>query len=209
MKGLIYKDSMIIKNQMKYFVLLTVFYVLVIGKRDLSAMFSLMSVFLICFVIMIINTFSYDDMFKWNSFAAALPVKRSQIVLSKYLLVLMLSTMLAAVSIILMYLFGAGLSIAEILLYTVAAVEAIMVYVSIFIPCIYKMGVQKARFIMLIPLLFISLMSINSGRITNFNVLKIIMSCPVPSFLIYSFVSVIIIAASYFMALKIFSSKEL
>lgn len=89
MKGLILKDIYNLKKQYKVLLLLFVFYTgfsLFTGDAGfLTGVLSLMMVMLT------ITTLAYDERSKWEKYALTMPVSRTDLVLSKYLLGFLLS----------------------------------------------------------------------------------------------------------------------
>jgi hypothetical protein len=87
MKGLILKDLMNLKKQMRIYAVFMLFYAFfaLYGK---NASFMVGIIIIFC-VMLPVAAFSYDERVKWDRYALSMPVSRLDIVLSKYLLTLM------------------------------------------------------------------------------------------------------------------------
>lgn len=159
MKGLILKDLLTLKNQMRNIM------IILIGFIILSIMME--NYFYIAFIIpfyivmLVISTFSYDELNNANTYIVALPYNRKTIVKARYYLSLM--------SIITSLLIGAILSLVTPLLNpdmdfmstfasSVATIIGVILVISLLMPCFYKFGVQKGRVILFIAIMAVSLL---------------------------------------------------
>lgn len=159
MKGLILKDLLTLKNQMRNIM------IIIIGFIILSIMME--NYFYISFIIpfyivmLVISTFSYDELNNANTYIVALPYNRKTIVKARYYLSLM--------SIITSLLIGAILSLVTPLLNpdmdfmstfasSVATIIGVILVISLLMPCFYKFGVQKGRVILFIAIMAVSLL---------------------------------------------------
>ena len=157
MKGLILKDLLTLKNQMRNIM------IIIIGFIILSIIME--NYFYIAFIIpfyivmLVISTFSYDELNNANTYIVALPYNRKAIVKARYLLSLM--------SIITALLIGAILSFVTPLLNpnmdfmstfasSVATIIGVILVISLLMPCFYKFGVQKGRVILFIAIMAVS-----------------------------------------------------
>ena len=88
MTGLIKKDLLMIKSNLKMIlVILFVFFIMALqGEFDIS----FVPEFIV--VMLFISTFSYDEYNKWDAYAITLPNGRNSVVASKYLATLILIT---------------------------------------------------------------------------------------------------------------------
>ena len=157
MKGLILKDLLTLKNQMRNIM------IIIIGFIILSIIME--NYFYIAFIIpfyivmLVISTFSYDELNNANTYIVALPYNRKTIVKARYYLSLM--------SIITSLLIGAILSLVTPLLNpdmdfmstfasSVATIIGVILVISLLMPCFYKFGVQKGRVILFIAIMAVS-----------------------------------------------------
>lgn len=145
MLGLIKKDLLMIKNNIKILLILFIFYIVMYiqGEVDLIAILPIMS------VIIFISTFSYDEYNKWNSYACTLPNGRENVVRAKYLatLLVVLTTIfiVAISSIVISYSTSRMIDYKDFFSNIFGALFATIFLESIFYPAIYKFGVEKAR----------------------------------------------------------------
>lgn len=145
MLGLIKKDLLMIKSNIKFLIILFIVYFLMAiqGNIDLFSILPIMG------VIIFISTFSYDEFNKWNSYACSLPNGRVNVVRAKYiatLLVTFISVIVVAIaSLIVLYSTTKIVEYEIVLSNVIGSLAATVFLISIFYPCIYKFGVDKAR----------------------------------------------------------------
>ena len=111
------------------------------------------SIFTVVLAMITISSYSFDEAANWDSYALSMPINRRDIVKSKYCLLLIISTLGIGVSLI----FSIGINLyigSENLLkgfeFSVIGVMGILFFYSIIIPIITKLGVEKARIIIII-----------------------------------------------------------
>lgn len=168
MKGLIIKDLLNLKKQFRTTLLaLLAFIVMSFNSGNPSLIISMSA---LLGVSMTISSMSYDEFFKWNSYALAMPISRKKLVLSKYILSILLIVPSLLLSTLISYLFILPKSnmIAKDLLATAYIVLGLFIlYICIMIPFIYKFGVEKSR------LLIIAITAIITGTFFTLNSLDI------------------------------------
>lgn len=150
MAGIIIKDFINLRKNIKIFLAFIVIYgVMAFASQD-SSFFS--TVFTVLCAILTISLYSYDEMARWDGFALTMPISRDNIVQGKYIMMLLLTAIGVVVGILftmLVYIFAdTGEPLNSIQSCMVGAAIAIVFY-SITIPIITKVGVEKARFILL------------------------------------------------------------
>jgi len=193
MKGLILKDLLNLKSTFKMLgVMIFVFAVIYIpqGNGFVFGMIILM------FAMMVVTTISYDDLAKWDAYALTMPVTRKEMVLSKYL-----ALIVGVVGSVIM-----GQSFSTEVLVTIGVLYLIAFsFGSLMVPLIYRFGTEKARIMMFLCAL------IPTGLILLFTQIKI----PLPEAtnpLIYLFLllgfTVIMVSGSYLISLRVYSNKE-
>lgn len=161
MKGLILKDFYSLRGSVKQMMIIYVFYVICafIGIWDISLFVGLATMM---GAMMVVSTFSYDDLAKWEAFALTMPIKRKDLVTSKY--IVMLVTMFASAAFSMAI--GIGFQTVQerldlpTLLITCGSVMAVAVFgFCIQLMITFKFGVEKARLtlmaIFLIPTIFL------------------------------------------------------
>jgi hypothetical protein len=154
LKGLIIKDIFNLKKGITTTLIMILFYGIFSYNTGNMSMLIGMTVFIM--TSMSISSMSYDDMAKWDGYALSMPITRKNIVLSKYILSILLSTIATilstAFSMVIAYIRGdlVGIdNIQEILLISYVVFLISIFYISIVMPLIFKFGVENARVLML------------------------------------------------------------
>ncbi len=151
MKGLILKDISIITKHLKIFLLLIVF--LSISSAGSLAFFAFF------YGAMLPSTaFAYDERSKWNDLATMFPIKKSDIVFSKYLfgyLAIALCGIIIATSAILGPLVIKIESTINLNMF-ILALSTSLYFIAINLFLNFKLGVEKSRIFLVIMLIGIS-----------------------------------------------------
>jgi len=149
MTGLLLKDIYILRRAAKTYLYFIAFYLIL----TLAGVFdsTMVTGFIALFTMMLsISSFSYDELARWDRYAAALPVGRRGIVGAKYLLVLCLGVLaqllITGSGLILWLVKDADLS--EIMVTGLVCVAVGLVINSILLPLLFKFGAEKGRLIM-------------------------------------------------------------
>ena len=144
MKGLIEKDFLLIKSNVKLIVLmLFVFSIMAIqGQFDIS--------FVVPFIVIMIfmSTFSYDEYNKWDAYAITIPNGRKNIVKSKYIASLILIVVSIIITFLLNYIIGlvnSNLDLDKFISTLSGTAFATILVLSIMYPFIFKFGIEKGR----------------------------------------------------------------
>ena len=155
MSGLILKDLLVLRKQGKSYLLIIGIYMVLafVGVFD----YSILSTMMVVLTMMLpMATFSYDELARWDKFAAAMPVGRSGIVKAKYLMAL------AVIG-------GAGLLCFEVNIIVAmidheAQLGALMALLggslgagllinAAILPLLFKYGAEKSRSMMMVVML--------------------------------------------------------
>lgn len=205
MIGLLVKDLIYMRKQAKIMAALIIFYLVLFSQmKDASGVISIISMIVVLLsTILVLNSFAYDEISKWDIYALSLPVTKLEIVVCKYLLTVFLAGFGVLLSI--------GVAAAKQLLNTetwlgiYAAFGAALLLTCVLIPLLFKFGVQRAR---LFIALIVMLPTVGTLLLKN-------LSLPVPSpavlELLLKLSPVLLIAAvagSVFTSVKIFQNKE-
>lgn len=166
MKGLIKKDLYILKSNLKMVIIfLTIFGILAFyGNTALLYLPNFLGIMLL------ISTFSYDDLSKFDAYALSLPIKRKKVVDAKYLLALILTIVgfIFTLSLLgIFYLINKNINFMEIIPNAIGlAIGGLVVPIFAF-PFIYKYGIEKGRVIFYVVfILLITLFSFLSNYFT-------------------------------------------
>lgn len=216
MKGLIIKDLLFLKNNMKTFlIILLAFAIIAISSENYSFMIYTIPFFL---VMMTISTFNYDEFNNWNSYCLTLPISRKKIVQSKYLFTIFLAIIgiiLSALIIIIFKSINQSLNLEEQISNFSGSFFAVSLIISILYPLIYKFGSEKGRIFIFIIVIGISIilgvifslleqLSINYqyllSSLNSLNYIQISLSMLI--------ISIVIIIISYLISLRIYQKKE-
>ncbi len=208
MLGLIIKDLLVCKKSLRTILLLVaVFMVFGVTTDDSTFVMFITSIY---FTMMVLTAFAYDAQAKWDAYGLTMPVTRSETVLAKYLLGLVLSVFGGVLSLVLtfgviIYKQEAFLT-GEILLTQLAMLGAALLMMSIFIPLIYRFGVEKARLVMIavfvLPSVLLLFFSKSGLPAPDGNVLRVLAT-------LSPFLVVGLVVLSYLISVRIFTKKEL
>lgn len=158
MKGLIIKDLYTISENMRNLIFITVtFGALAVITGEKSVFSTLIPMITAMIMVNSVSTFSYDEISQWDHYCAALPVKRSRVVLARYLVTVIIGVAGTAFALLMALVCGQfvpDVSMSDTAIGAVSAFMAIMLLFSITLPVIYKYGVQKMRIISLMIVFF-------------------------------------------------------
>ncbi len=103
-------------------------------------------------VSILISTMSYDEYYHWDRYAAILPVSRRQIVGAKYITAFLLfaagSLLSLALTVGITFFQGRRYSLEDLVIFAWSILVG-MIGAAVVLPCYYRFGVQKSRFLML------------------------------------------------------------
>ena len=207
MVGLIKKDLLMIKSNLKMvLIMLVVFFIMALqGEFDIS----FVPPFIV--VMLFMSTFSYDEFNKWDAYAVTLPNGRKNVVKSKYVASLILTIVTIILTIILNSLVGLinnNLEFDKFISTIMGCVFGVILIQSIMYPFIFKYGMEKGR----IGLFVISFAIV--GIIGLSSVLKINIPTNVVTFfdnywfVIIPLISIVLLLISYKISEKIYLKKE-
>ncbi|MCI9508828.1 MAG: ABC-2 transporter permease [Angelakisella sp.] len=150
MTGLILKDLYTMKKTLIYLVAVVVLFTAIYS----SAGDSYFSDFFVSIMVVsiLISTMSYDEFYHWDRYAAILPLSRRRIVGAKYLTALLFFGMGGLISLgisVAVQLFqGRGFFMDDLALVAIGPLVG-MLGAAVILPCYYRFGAQKSRFVML------------------------------------------------------------
>ncbi|HAU5339852.1 TPA: ABC-2 transporter permease, partial [Clostridioides difficile] len=208
MKGLILKDLLNLKGNVKFILLFIIMFGFMSSLGD-GNINNFIGVIIVLCTTMIVSTFSYDDLNKWDSYVLTMPINRNDIVLSKYLTMLIFSFIGVLVSLIVSVTIGYfknTLILNETLLINALILSISVCFGSLILPLIYKFGTERARLLMilcfLVPTLALLVFKSILENISSPISIEIILNT-----LVYSlpFVAILLFVISYFISSKIYS----
>ncbi|HAT4375531.1 TPA: ABC-2 transporter permease, partial [Clostridioides difficile] len=206
MKGLILKDLLNLKGNVKFILLFIIMFGFMSSLGD-GNVNNFIGVIIVLCTTMIVSTFSYDDLNKWDSYVLTMPINRNDIVLSKYLTMLIFSFTGVLVSLIVSVTIGYfknTLILNETLLINALILSISVCFGSLILPLIYKFGTERARLLIilcfLVPTLALLVFKSILENISSPISIEIILNT-----LVYSlpFVAILLFVISYFISSKI------
>ena len=215
MKGLLIKDFLNLKKNFKIFGILTLIYGFMAFTSGDSSFFS--TIFTMLFAIMTLSLYSYDDMAKWDSYALTMPISKDMIVQGKYLMMLLLTFIGATFSIlitIIICLTSPGKSLLPAFQSCGIVSAIVIIFYSLTIPIITKLGVEKARIILfaayLIPFAIVMLLkkAVKNFTISD-DIMEFLQFIQEYSYIIIPIVILLILGVSYLISIRIYRKKEL
>lgn len=202
MKSLLWKDFITMKKYLKLMAIMLVFYVVLFGFviKDVTVA-SLMLTIVV--TIVPTATFSYDELCKWDNFALSLPVRKKDIVLSKYIVTLICAGVGAVLSLLLCAF--AGKITQESLVQIYFCLFYALFCTAVIIPLLYRYGSVKARLLtivvyMLPAFLFTVLVEYGSVSISDHTFFVATAASP--------FLLIAVLIVSYALSCRIFRKKD-
>ena len=202
MKGLIIKDFINLKKQSKVIGALVIFYLLISITSKNNSMFGAMMLML--FAMMPITAISYDEKANWDKYGLTMPVSRTDMVLSKYILGLILSSFALILNFIAQIFMGTEMNTENITVIFVIFGISIL-FISLLLPIIFKFGVEKGRMLMIVVLMLPTLIIMLLPEIVKTPpseemIVKALYALP--------FIIVIFYLLSIFISVNIYKKKE-
>lgn len=209
MLGLIKKDLLIMRNNLKYFLLMILVFSFFAKESNIIYFIPIF-----ISIMIFITTFSYDDYNKWNTYAITLPLSREKIVLSKYItsFLLMIGTVL--ITFLLSFAIGTithSFHFDEVFPMLFGGLFALVLLQSFMYPLIYKFGTEKGRIGLFVGVFAVSGLVgylVNHVKIDTTAFTGFIQFFNQYGILLLSIVMVILFVGSYFVSKRIYLKKE-
>ena len=208
MLGLVKKDLLMIKGNMRQVILfLVVFLILAFQENNIIV---IVPVFVS--MIVFITTFSYDEYNKWDAYAISLPVSRKNIVKAKYVASIILWAIALLVTVVItgiMGLFEQNINYFEMFGMILGCVFSIVLLEAIMFPLIFKFGVEKGRIGLFVGVFAIAgLLGFIFTGIDLENATGFIEIFNKYYYILIPLAAVILLVISYFVSKKIYLKKE-
>lgn len=207
MKGLLIKDFLYLKQQGRALLVLLIFFVAFAFMSKGGAMTAISGLAVAVTLVVVINTFAFDEGSKWDIYAFSLPVRKKRIVLEKYVFLLLMTAAVTLISEIFAFAFH-GMENFGVTLLTLAACAGVGITLcSVILPFVYRFGVQKAWLICLIvgiavPMIFAPLIrQAHLNTLGEEAITRISWSLP--------FIVALIFIGSYVISCRIVENKKL
>ncbi len=147
MIGLLIKDFSIIKKPVKIAIVI-LFFAAVWAFYDKNAMmFAYMSILFGIFLPM--TAIGYDERSQWHKYAISMPIKRSYLVVSKYILGVLTLSISIIVFFLLNILIDTSISMNHVQM-GLAILSGGMIFLSIYLPICFRFGTEKARYLIIL-----------------------------------------------------------
>lgn len=150
MRGLLYKESVLLKQYSRVWIFLLVFAVAFsVMSEDSSFILSMMAMFCI---MLPVSSMALDQQADWERYASALPVRRSQIVWSKYIMSLVCMGIGLAVGLLAMGVLRPLVFAAQAWSWQEIGHQALLtgmfglLLLSVMMPLLFWLGPEKGRF---------------------------------------------------------------
>lgn len=211
MNGLIVKDFIVLKHNIKFYLMLTILYAIIGMFSDLSSfVLGLVAVLGISFIL---GSFGYDEEAKWDQYALSLAVTRREMVRAKYLVAFLLTGITVVISFVLTLisqLIHGNLDIMQLLLYLGVFFAVMLLMTALILPCIYRFGAEKGRAVMILCILAVAgLVALFLWAGEQTPLFSILLASPLLSVLLIACVLLFFLYLSYHVSLKIYLKKDM
>ncbi len=210
MKGLLIKDLLVLKKTGRLFLALIALYLFM--GITMGTDFGPMMVFISG--MLTITTFAYDEQAKWDAYALSMPISRRDIVRSKYLLAILLvflGALLGALLSLAQGFSGKAIAATEVFSSAGLALCACLLFNSMGIPLLYKLGTEKTRMVLLVcyalPIMGIAFLmqQIEKNPVTMVQMDSLMHTAVIA----LPFVTIGLMWISYMISIKILMKKDL
>lgn len=173
MTGVMVADILTIKKTIKFYLLVSIFYI-AIGIYSGGGL-SMISFITFFGIMLVLSTFSYNDLCHWDKFINSAPVKRIDVVAAKYVLAFVCIgvSVVIGTAVITVEDLTAGKNMTEDII-GMGIIGAVgIVYCALMLPVLFKFGAEKARIILivifLVPFAILMLTSKNPEVMAKLN----------------------------------------
>ena len=209
MLGLIKKDFLIIKANLKSMVITFIVYLMLAFQGTFDVTF----IIPIIGIMLFISTFSYDDFNNWNSYAVTLPDGRRNVVRAKYIASIILTVVLGiialAIGIGISYIKTNAINLNEIISSLMGTALSSITIISLLYPRVFKFGATNGKIILFAVVFGIGgIVALVSNFIDMTSVINMINGLDNYSLIAIPIISVILLGISYLISNKIYQNKE-
>lgn len=206
MIGMIKKDLLMLKNNMKSTLIAIAIYIFY------SIMFEIdMSFFLPFLGLMLcMSTISYDEFNNWHAYVSTLPQGKINVIKSKYIITIGITTILTIVGVIISTIMGNMTNnYEEYISIIMGELLAIIFVISVLYPILFKYGAEKGRLAMIVVGLTLFGIFTLLTKVIKIKIPKEVITL-LDSYLpiISIIVAIILISCSYLISKKIYLKKE-
>lgn len=210
MIGLVKKDLLVIKSNLKIILAVLVALLLLISQEGGSSAIFILP---IIGVMMFISTFSYDEFNNWNSYVVTLPNGRRNAIIAKYIATIIIIVILSLVSIITTtgfnYIMNGTINMTETTTTLLGTILSTSILVALLYPIMIQYGALNGRIIIFIVVIGIGVIgAILSKYVDVNNLINQINSLESYGSILVPIISIILLGISYFISKKLFQKKE-
>lgn len=168
MIGFIKKDLLMLRSNVKLWIVLLFIYIAISFQEETNFMFLLpfMS------VVTMLSTFSYDNYNKWDAYVITLPNGRKNSIKAKYIATIMIIVativIMTIVSCVIAYVRTKAIGFEDMFSNLLVAVFATALMQSFMYPAIYKVGVDKARMVIFLLVFGIAIIGGVIAKLVDF-----------------------------------------
>ncbi len=209
MLGLIKKDFLLIKANLKSMVIIFIVYLILAfqGTFDVTFIVPLIGIMLF------ISTFSYDDFNNWNSYAVTLPNGRKNVVRAKYIASIILTVVLGigalAIGIGISYTKTNNINVDEIMSSLMETMLSSVIIISLLYPIVFKFGATNGRIILFAVVFGIAgIGALIAQFVDTTPIINMINRLDSYSLIAIPIISAILLGISYLISNKIYQNKE-
>ena len=209
MLGLIKKDFLLIKANLKSMIIIFVIYIMLAFQGTFDATFIIPLIGIILFL----STFSYDDFNNWNSYAVTLPNGRKNVVRAKYIastiLMIILAVVAFSIGIGISYIKTNSINLDEIISSLMGTMLSIVIINSLLYPIVFKFGATNGRIILFAVVFGIAGIGTLIARFIDMApIINIINKLDNYLLIVIPIIYIILLGISYLISSKIYQNKE-
>ena len=209
MLGLIKKDFLLIKANLKSMIIIFVIYIMLAFQGTLDATFIIPLIGIILFL----STFSYDDFNNWNSYAVTLPNGRKNVVRAKYIastiLMIILAVVAFSIGIGISYIKTNSINLDEIISSLMGTMLSSVIIVSLLYPIVFNFGATNGRLILFAVVFGIAgIGTLIAQFIDMAPIINIINKLDNYLLIVIPIIYIILLGISYLISSKIYQNKE-
>ena len=206
MKGLFYKDVLMLTRSFRAYLAMTLFFIILATIRPDNSFWAVYGTFF--FVTLVSSLMAVDEQSRWLSYCDILPLKRRDIINERYLLSLILTAVLVVLFLILSLIFRHA-DMPTVLVTAGMMVALSLLAISVSMPINVKFGTAKGQMVrmtVIIVMVACGMFIINyAGPITA---ILLQVKASVLLFGIAAFI-VLIFALSWLLSIRIYEKKNL
>ena len=209
MLGLIKKDFLLIKANLKSMIIIFVIYIMLAFQGTFDVTFIIPIIGIMLFT----STFSYDDFNNWNSYAVTLPDGRRNVVRAKYIASIILTVVLGiialAIGIGISYIKTNAINLNEIISSLMGTALSSITIISLLYPIVFKFGSTKGRIILFTVVFGIAGIGALIAKFVDMTfIIDMVNRLDTNPLIIIPVFSIILLGISYLISNKIYQNKE-